>query len=287
MIARPKPPVDVDAMPYALRREDRWVLWRYDWDGKRWTKRPYQVDGGLARSNYWFHWTSFEKARQVYRTTGSFDGIGFVLGDGWAGIDLDKCVTDYNPETTTEAAGRCFFALHDIYCYWEISPSGTGYKAIGRSARVGGEINFSTDPPKVTVWQRPRFFAMTGYYRSAVGSPEADLTPIIDAWFPAPVNLSSTREGYSLAAESSDDDLLIAAVANGTNGNDFLSLWRGETDAYGKDHSRADQALVNHLAFWCNYDMERVDRLFRQSGLYRPKWDHASYRRATLGKACR
>ena len=64
-----------------------------------------------------------------------------------------------------------------------------------------------------------------------------------------------------------------------------MELWRGDTSRFGGDHSRADQALCCHLAFWTNYDAERIDRLFRQSALMRPKWDSASYRRATLSKA--
>ena len=37
--------------------------------------------------------------------------------------------------------------------------------------------------------------------------------------------------------------------------------------------SEADLALCNLLAYWTGSDRERVDRLFRQSGLWRPKWD--------------
>ena len=40
-----------------------------------------------------------------------------------------------------------------------------------------------------------------------------------------------------------------------------------------KSHSEADIALCNALAWWTNGDAERVDRLFRQSGLMRQKWD--------------
>ena len=31
--------------------------------------------------------------------------------------------------------------------------------------------------------------------------------------------------------------------------------------------------LVQMLAFWCGGDVEQMDRLFRQSGLMRNKWD--------------
>ena len=37
--------------------------------------------------------------------------------------------------------------------------------------------------------------------------------------------------------------------------------------------------------FWVGFDPERIDRLFRISGLYREKWERAYYREATLSKA--
>jgi putative DNA primase/helicase len=49
--------------------------------------------------------------------------------------------------------------------------------------------------------------------------------------------------------------------------------------------------LSNHLAFWTGRDADRMDRLFRRSGLMRPKWDecHSSdgrtYGRLTIDKA--
>ena len=47
--------------------------------------------------------------------------------------------------------------------------------------------------------------------------------------------------------------------------------------------------MCNHLAFWTGRDADQVDRLFRQSGLYRPKWDHRhgrdTYGALTIAKA--
>lgn len=282
--------VKVDGVPRTLRTIRRWVCWHYLLRDGRWAKVPVEPSGRPAKPNTAATWTTFEAVVAAYRT-GKFDGIGFVLGDGWAGIDLDKCVADYDPRTgtlraATDAVGPYITALDQSGAYWELSPSGTGYKAIGRGPRIGGEIKFATDPPTFTRWDGARFFAVTGHYQTPDAT--ADISDLIELWFPAPppVDFSSARDGYSLAAESTDDDLLMAAISS-ANGEDFLALWRGDTSAYGDDHSRADMALCGHLAFWTNYDPERIDRLFRQSGLMRAKWNTASYRRATLGKALR
>ena len=67
-------------------------------------------------------------------------------------------------------------------------------------------------------------------------------------------------------------------------GEKFSSLWEGDIPV-GVTHSEADQALCTILAFWCGGDTDQMDRLFRESGLMREKWDREDYRTATLNKA--
>lgn len=279
MVMRPTAlPVHVVGIHEALRRERRWDNWRNVWqqhEGKagRWTKVPYQPSGQSAKSNDPSTWHSLAEALAAYHA-GGFDGVVYALGDGWAGVDVDDYV-GHECRLIEQIAGRR-----------ERSPGKLGIKIIGRADRIGGQIDFAVYPPAFTTWWSARFFAITG--QDACGDPLADLSAFIDTWFPTPTPVvSGTREGYTLAAESTDDDLLISMMANDANGDAILALWRGDTSAYGNDHSRADLALVCHLAFWCNYDAERVDRLFRQSGLMRDKWDAPSYQRSTLQKALR
>lgn len=49
--------------------------------------------------------------------------------------------------------------------------------------------------------------------------------------------------------------------------------------------SSADLALCCHLARITNSDIEQIDRIFRQSKLYREKWDREDYRNSTIKKA--
>jgi hypothetical protein len=69
------------------------------------------------------------------------------------------------------------------------------------------------------------------------------------------------------------------------NGGKVRALFDGDTSAYGDDESRADSALVFHLAFWSRGDEGQIDRLFRQSELYREKWERADYRQRTIENA--
>jgi putative DNA primase/helicase len=80
-----------------------------------------------------------------------------------------------------------------------------------------------------------------------------------------------------------DEDLLELAK-QAKNGEKFSRLWRGDTSDYASDDSRADLALCSLLAFWTDGDTERMDRLFRQSGLMREKWKRHDYRERTFNK---
>ena len=86
-----------------------------------------------------------------------------------------------------------------------------------------------------------------------------------------------------------DDADLLNKASRAKNGSAFDALWAGNTSRHNGDHSAADMALLNALAFWTGKDAVRMDRLFRQSGLMRPKWDEShgtsTYGAMTVDKA--
>jgi putative DNA primase/helicase len=72
---------------------------------------------------------------------------------------------------------------------------------------------------------------------------------------------------------------------NAKNGPKFQRLWEGDTSIFAGDDSRADLALCGMLGFWTGGDRSRIDSFFRQSGLYRTKWEREDYRNRTIDKA--
>src|SRR5262245_15517889 len=92
--------VRVGAIPEAMKELRRWVLWRKEYRDGKVTKVPYsaQLGGGEegwpgARSNDPKTWATFPT---VMKYLSHFDGLGFMLGGGISGCDLDNC---RNPET--------------------------------------------------------------------------------------------------------------------------------------------------------------------------------------------
>jgi putative DNA primase/helicase len=63
------------------------------------------------------------------------------------------------------------------------------------------------------------------------------------------------------------------------------TLWAGDTSDHDGDDNRADAALMNEIIFYTGGDLDQADRVFRQSGLMRPKWERTSYRLPTFNLA--
>jgi hypothetical protein len=169
----PMPP-DTASIPAELKRRKQWVLWRWEWSGKKWTKVPYQRNGASAKSNLSSTWCTFDEALEACP---NFDGVGFVFAknhtsergqphDIYCGIDLDDAL-DENGNVRSWA--QPLLDLLDTYC--EISPSRTGVKSIligTKPPALGRAIRFGEG--HVEIYDRGRFFVITG--RSLNGAPK-------------------------------------------------------------------------------------------------------------------
>jgi len=143
-------------VPVELRALTRWVVWDYRWDGTRWTKTPINArTGGGAMTNNPATWAPYASAEAALLEDSTLAGLGFNLGDGWVGIDLDNCVDWINGFSPLAKK-----ILATVQGYAEISPSGKGVKIITR-----GEIPHSkADHAKgLEVYDRQRYFAITGH----------------------------------------------------------------------------------------------------------------------------
>lgn len=87
------------------------------------------------------------------------------------------------------------------------------------------------------------------------------------------------------------DEQVLEKAAASQNGEEFTALWEGRWDGKFGSQSEADLSLCCSLAFWTGKNKEQMDRLFRQSKLFREKWDKihhadgATYGEETLEQA--
>jgi putative DNA primase/helicase len=268
--------------PGELRTKDQFVCWREeDRDGDI-TKVPYSVHGGRASSTNSQTWAPFEAAIAHAEDHG-MSGVGFVFteDDPFAGIDLDHC---RNSETSVIApwARKIVDALDS---YTEVSPSGTGLHIFVKATLPGR--NNRKGP--VEMYESRRYFTLTGNHLEGTPTEIHERRDVLERLYwhifkdenPASETNGGRQRTGSL--DVSDDELLAIAM-QAKNGEKFSRLWRGDTSDYAGDESRADLALCSHLAFWTEGDTAKMDHLFRQSGLYRDKWNRQDYRQRTFNK---
>ena len=280
--------------PIELTRLHQWVVWRYEERGGKITKAPIDAksNGHLthAKSNDSTTWASHAEAMAACERHPKLAGVGFCFApdDGLAGIDLDHVIDPDTGELKPEAA-EIFERFQDTYI--EVSPSRTGLRLFcyGKPGRCGK----NTGKEKwLEVYSHPssRYLTVTGDHwtgsATAVTEQQAALDWLHERFMTASTGQEpvASKPGPGGALDL-DDAALLDKARNAKNGGDFERLWDGDTSGHGGDDSAADLALCSLLAFWTGNDADRMDRLFRQSRLLRPKWDSRRGESGTYGKA--
>jgi putative DNA primase/helicase len=280
-------------IPAALRAMDRWVGWRYGRKGDR--PKPPKIpinprNGRRASVTNPGTWGRFIDAVGIRRALG-LEGLGFVLGDGIAGADLDGVLDAVSGEMHPWADD----ILQELGTYSEISPSGTGVKAFLRGRLVEGLKHRYGTNPHIELYDCRRFFTVTalrlpGFPVSVEDRQEALLRLHRRLHESAQhVRRVTARHADAVAgglgAALSDAELLAKAGA-ARNGEKFARLWRGDDSGY-RSPSEADCALAGLLLFWTGGDVERTADLMRRSGLMREKYDRPDYLPRTIRRALR
>jgi len=165
---------------------------------------------------------------------------------------------------------------------------------------------------KIEMYSNKRFFTMTGDvlpgYPRTVENRQDELIAIYTEVF-GPVEADATKDRRKGKDEAQDkpvdqnqdgttqaaelpDEIIIARMLGSASADRIEALFiRGDISGYGGDDSGADQAFCNYLAFWTGKNKTQMDRIFRQSKLYRPKWDEKrgrqTYGKGTIDKACK
>jgi putative DNA primase/helicase len=140
-------------IPGEMKQYDQWVCWKYEWQDRKWKKRPIRaIDNGYTSVTNPLDCTDFDTANKAAQRYGL--GIGFVLtgGDPFCGIDLD------DPGDNQILIQRNQAILKTMNSYVEASPSGKGVHVIVR-AKLPGRGHRRD---KVEVYSTARFFTMTG-----------------------------------------------------------------------------------------------------------------------------
>ena len=279
------------SIPTGMASARSWVCWRLEPDpqGGRPRKVPYSPrTGRRASPSDPDTWGTLQEAAGA-RKRWQYTGVGYVFTEacGIVGVDIDHCLDEKG------RLNECAAEITKRYpTYTEISPSGAGLHLYYRGAMPGrANRNSGTG---VEMYATARYFTVTG--KRLPGSPEdirdgaEALAWIHRTYIAPPAREKSSAPARTRAAPLTDERLLEKARA-AANGEAFEALWSGRWQGKYGSQSEADLALCCMLMFWSGKDETQADRLFRRSGLYRPKWDErrdasgATYGHKTLAAA--
>lgn len=294
-----------DGVPQSLRDTARWCCWGYRNRDGRQTKVPFNPrTGAKARSNDPATFGGFQEAvSAAERRPEQYYGIGVGLFGDLVGIDIDHCAGK-NGELSDLAQE----IIEKMGSYAERSPSGTGLHIYCRAPdfRPDKDRYYIKNPENgVEIYvagSTNRYLTVTGDAINGEGLNErsAELAEVMERFMRrrntvpevrcSPITGSSTPSVDDPLDTVLDDAETINRMLKSKSGESIAALWAGEWQEKYTSQSEADLALCNYLAFWTRKDPEQMDRLFRQSALYREeKWDRqqsgTTYGAITVQKA--
>jgi primase-polymerase (primpol)-like protein len=150
----------IEMIPQELKDSPRWVCWKQVGD----KKLPINArTGQAAKSNDPSTWSTFDDVVAAATADDSLAGLGFMLGEGFAGVDLDGCI-----DSTGQIQPWAQDLIAELQTYTEVSPSGTGVKLflrgdVERGRKLQPDVTACSDKtPGIEVYGGGRYFTVTG-----------------------------------------------------------------------------------------------------------------------------
>lgn len=270
-------------VPKSLKSRALWVLWRMQKKDGRETKVPYSaITGRGASSTDPKTWTTYDEALQKLEASNAYNGLGLMIPEdsGLVFIDIDHCIDEQG--ALNEQAEFILSALPDQFT--ELSQSGTGIHIIAQGSIPQAVKNSASG---VELYGSKRYCALTGKTIIAA-EPQQNpqgISAIYEKYRTAEPTSTGAQELTLRDVDPAEAEKVLQ-LAKSNGGKMFSDLfsgnWQRIKDTGGDQRfpsqSEADLSLLNRLAYYADNDPSIMDFLFRQSGLYRPKWERLKQR---------
>ena len=263
-------------IPSELKQEKRWCLYKMIQRNGKNTKLPLMPNGKPAKSNDKTTWNSYEDCiAALNRNIG--DGLGFMLGDGYIGIDIDKVSYDifvYSMNYHAKSMTADF--LRGISTYAEISPSKTGLHFLGIGEVPGERKRYKN----LEIYDKDRFFTVTGNIikdrdRNKVINIDSELKSLYEKYMPKTnVIISENKRNQAITFYKRNQDTLEKLFDRGYfsyTGEDLRQIYYGNYESYFNSQSEADFFMLQRLLYY-TADVEQSISFMENSGLKREKW---------------
>ena len=242
---KPKPSTgfEVERIPLAMYSARRWLNWRaVERDGK-WTKMPCDAERKPVDATDPSNGRTFAEAERA--ATGDPDlGIGFMLGDGWLGVDLDN-VVDPSTDQINNPDVEEWLLTTDSYV--ETTPSKTGLHVIFEGVKIPEWSQNRRD--FVEVYADKRYFTVTGHARFTnreITPDQAAVDSLCDKWLrkdkPKPTSPVGAKRKRNTDNSADDYALACDLARKGTPRSEVEDKLRKKmiTEGRGDKAARAD-----------------------------------------------
>ena len=266
-----------DNIPVELKSERRFVCFDIG-------KKPMNsITGGYASSTDKNTWGSFEEAIEGVKKYG-FAGIGFVLGDGFFGVDIDTASTPGLDIISPE--GTEIIGLMDSYT--ERSISGYGFHIIGKQSGVelpfnkieitpngiirpdidsytkkqklnpDGSLKFKK--PELEIYTEGRYFTLTGNVfgkTNPINERSEELKKLVEKYKDfVKLNVTTRVPNNNVKPiKTIEEALLLDKVLS--------DYWNGKRPS--GDESRDDMGFLSKLLYWCDANVDVAIEAFMES----------------------
>jgi primase-polymerase (primpol)-like protein len=274
-----------EAIPQELKDHSKWMPWKTmptKYNPNILGKVPCGKTGYPASKSDPENWLTFKQAQTYYLKHG-LDGVGIVINrnDRIVCMDLDN-FEDMN----NIPAEKYNLTIHS---YTEYSPSEKGLHIFikGQKPKWAG-----TKANGVEVYgsEGESFITVTGNTFHPTPMPVKENQPLIDIIAKKYLKKKESTRGRVQPQNGATvpDIVVLTKMFQSKNGQVIKGLFDGDISKY-ESHSDADMGLCNHLAYWTNNNTIQMDRIFRQSALFRDKWDEkrqdSTYGDVTINEA--
>ena len=263
-----------NTIPQELKQLKQWVLWKIEMDDKgKPTKVPYKPNGLKASTTRPSDWSDFDT---VCKSCKEYNGIGFVFTkeDNYVGIDLDKCITNGEPEPWAVNI------INTVDSYATISQGGSGIHIIFRGTLPENAINRKDH---IEIYAHGRYFCMTDFiYNDLTEIKEfPQLFEFLDKLGMIKNNGKPDPDtAIPTTTPMMTNDQILEIASRASNGAKIQKLLNGDTSDYPSG-SEADQALVAFLAFYTQ-DLGQITNIISQTPLWDKKWQRHDYQMRTI-----
>lgn len=286
-----------DNLPVALKKLKNFTLWG----------SPHQKDGVPINANTGYPAKFKDENERVTLAEAlelmerhKCDGVGFVFTQDtpYVGVDLDDVLEDIEEK---DKEGKVKMAkgikkaiepevlsvLNALDSYTEISPSGNGLHVIleKKGVTIARNRRFELNGVAVgfEVYSQNKVFRMTGQVfqkRKFLFEASLGFDWFCNRYFKkkkdAPALPAVAKPSFSCEELTISKIIEILEKSHPQKADELKALYFGgwkELGKWGEDHSSADLALCAILAYWFKRDSPKIDAVFRESALFREKWD--------------